>query len=211
MLTSTLGMQLKAIKDKKVRKFYETQNERLNDWLEVDTIVRTVADDVMESFDPHDDDNDGRVERGVLQQNDNDVEAFMPDDVREKRAKDSKYNWWAINVWSALALVGNARLIQDAQVNVVANIILLGAKCAAVLSTGSLSLIASLVDSVLDLLCTLIIWTTNRIVTWKLTGMSKRFPVNLISLHLDYCGEANPVIRSVVGAWSLWASSYSQS
>jgi len=34
---------LKEIKDKKVRRFYEDQNERLNDWLEVDTLVRHVA------------------------------------------------------------------------------------------------------------------------------------------------------------------------
>jgi hypothetical protein len=34
---------LKEIKDKKIRRFYEDQNERLNDWLEVDTLVRHVA------------------------------------------------------------------------------------------------------------------------------------------------------------------------
>lgn len=31
--------EIKAIKKKKIRSFYETQNERLNDWLEVDTVV----------------------------------------------------------------------------------------------------------------------------------------------------------------------------
>lgn len=36
-------LQLKEIKDKKIRRFYEDQNERLNDWLEVDTLVRHVA------------------------------------------------------------------------------------------------------------------------------------------------------------------------
>lgn len=38
-----LSLQLKEIKDKKIRRFYEDQNERLNDWLEVDTLVRHVA------------------------------------------------------------------------------------------------------------------------------------------------------------------------
>ena len=38
-----MSLQLKEIKDKKIRQFYEDQNERLNDWLEVDTLVRHVA------------------------------------------------------------------------------------------------------------------------------------------------------------------------
>jgi len=40
-------LQLKEIKDKKIRQFYEDQNERLNDWLEVDTLVRHVAVRIM--------------------------------------------------------------------------------------------------------------------------------------------------------------------
>lgn len=59
----------------------------------------------------------------------------------------------------------------------IANIILLGAKIVAVFFSSSLSLIASLVDSALDLLCTLIIWTTNRLVSWKLSSLQKRFPI----------------------------------
>ena len=38
-------------------------------------------------------------------------------------------------------------------------------------------MIASLVDSGLDLLCTLIVWTTNRLVQWRLKSLNKRFPV----------------------------------
>ena len=50
--------ELKEMKNKGVREFYEKQNDRLNDWLEVDAIVTAVADDVLESMDP-DPDNDG--------------------------------------------------------------------------------------------------------------------------------------------------------
>jgi hypothetical protein len=49
---------LKTIRDKKHRKFYEEQNEKLDDWLEVDAIVTALADDVLESFNP-DPDYDG--------------------------------------------------------------------------------------------------------------------------------------------------------
>jgi divalent metal cation (Fe/Co/Zn/Cd) transporter len=33
------------------------------------------------------------------------------------------------------------------------------------------------VDSALDLLCTVIIWTTNKVVGWRLTRLKKKFPV----------------------------------
>ena len=43
--------------------------------------------------------------------------------------------------------------------------------------SSSLSLVASLVDSALDLLCTLIVWTTNKLVQWRLQSLRRRFPV----------------------------------
>jgi hypothetical protein len=41
---------IKSCKNKKTRKFYESQNDALNDWLEVDTAVRFIADDIFESL-----------------------------------------------------------------------------------------------------------------------------------------------------------------
>lgn len=63
------------------------------------------------------------------------------------------------------------------QINVIANIILLIAKVVAAFASSSLSLMASLVDSALDLLCTLIIWTTNKLVQWKIRRLQHKFPV----------------------------------
>jgi len=54
----TYTSQIKKIKNKGLRKYYERQNERLSDWTEVDAIVTAVADDVLESFNP-DPDYDG--------------------------------------------------------------------------------------------------------------------------------------------------------
>ncbi|KAF2868535.1 hypothetical protein BDV95DRAFT_131459 [Massariosphaeria phaeospora] len=152
--------ELKAISNKKVRAFYEEQNQRLDDWLEVDMVVMAVADDVLDSMAPRDLDNDGVAEeRGPLHGSDENVECFLPDEEREKRRKAARNIKWAINI------------------NVIVNILLLAAKGVAALYSNSLSLIASLVDSALDLLCTLIIWTTNRLVGWKLERLSKLFPV----------------------------------
>lgn len=63
------------------------------------------------------------------------------------------------------------------QINVIANVFLLAAKIVACFFSSSLSLIASTVDSALDLLCTLIVWATNRVVQWRLSSLQRRFPV----------------------------------
>ena len=55
--------------------------------------------------------------------------------------------------------------------------LLLAAKCMAAYYSSSLSLIASLVDSALDLLCTVIVWSTNKLVQWRINRLSRQFPV----------------------------------
>lgn len=152
--------ELRAMANKKVRAFYEAQNQRLNEWLEVDAVVMAIADDVLESMNP-DPNRDGDLERrgGGLQRVKGNIYELLPEDEKERRRKATTRALWAINV------------------NVIANILLLAAKAFAVLTTGSLSLIASLVDSALDLLCTLIVWSTNRIVVWRLNALRTRFPV----------------------------------
>ena len=150
---------MKQIKNKKLRKYYENQNAALNDWAEVDTIVLAMADDVMESMNT-DADHDGIREReGILQGVEERIEELLPDEVQMQRQRAARNARWAINI------------------NVIANIILLAAKGIAALKSSSLSLIASLLDSALDLLCTAIVWTTNRLVSWRLSSLSRKFPV----------------------------------
>ncbi|QUC22940.1 uncharacterized protein UV8b_07181 [Ustilaginoidea virens] len=151
--------ELGRIKSKPLRRFYERQNEMLNDWLEVDAVVTAIADDVLESMNP-DPDHDGDQERvGGLQHVAGRIGELLPDDEKARRREAARQASVAINT------------------NVVANLVLLAGKAFAVFTTGSLSLLASLVDSALDLLCTLIIWSTNRIVLWRLSALRKRFPV----------------------------------
>ncbi|KAL9107743.1 MAG: hypothetical protein Q9227_007365 [Pyrenula ochraceoflavens] len=153
------GEKIEKIKDKKIRQFYEKQNELLDDWVEVDTLVMSLADDILGSMNP-DADNDGVRERGgALQAVQERVEELLPEESRENRARANRNARWAINV------------------NVLANILLLLAKVMAAFYSSSLSLIASLVDSALDLLCTVIIWSTNRLVQWRLNSLRRRFPV----------------------------------
>lgn len=42
--------ELSSIHNKKVRRFYQRQNETLDAWLEVDALVYAVADDVIDSM-----------------------------------------------------------------------------------------------------------------------------------------------------------------
>merc|ERR1711939_606509 len=87
------------------------------------------------------------------------IEDMLPDDMQQQRARAGRNARWAINI------------------NVIANIILLAAKGIAALQSSSLSLIASLLDSALDLLCTVIVWSTNKLVSWRLDSLARRFPV----------------------------------
>ncbi|KAL8840886.1 MAG: hypothetical protein Q9170_001150 [Blastenia crenularia] len=152
--------EISKIKKKKIRRFYENQNERLNDWLEVDTVVMSIADDVLDSMNPQDLDGDGVAERrGALHDTGGRIHEMLPEDEREKRRKAERNAKWAINI------------------NVIANVLLLAGKSGAAFSSSSLSLIASLVDSALDLLCTVIVWTTNKLVGWRINRLRKKFPV----------------------------------
>ncbi|KAG0649382.1 Metal tolerance 9 [Hyphodiscus hymeniophilus] len=151
--------ELKAIKNRNVRAYYEAQNQKLNDWAEVDSLVWSLADDVVDSTNP-DADHDGIVDSNTpLKLTGDDLEAFLPTEEREKRVKSNRTARTALNV------------------NVSVNVLLLVAKIIAVTSTQSLSLIASLTDSALDLLCTMIIWITSQLARRKRKSLNLRFPV----------------------------------
>uniref|UniRef100_A0A8H7K659 Cation efflux protein transmembrane domain-containing protein n=1 Tax=Bionectria ochroleuca TaxID=29856 RepID=A0A8H7K659_BIOOC len=107
-----------------------------------------------------DPDEDGDQERsGGLQHVAGCVGELLSEDEKARRQKAANKAKWAINV------------------NVAVNVLLLAGKAFAVFTTGSLSLMTSLVDSALDLLCTLIVWSTNRLVLWRLNALQKHFPV----------------------------------
>lgn len=91
--------EINQMKDKKIRKFYEQQNNSLNDWLEVDTLVMSMADHILDSMNPRDLDQDGVAEAGgALKQTGGDITPLLPEDEREKRRKGERNAKWAINV-----------------------------------------------------------------------------------------------------------------
>ena len=91
--------EIKEIKNKKIRSFYEKQNNCLNDWLEVDMLVMNMADEVLDSMNPQDLDGDGVAEDGgALKQYGGDIEPLLPEDERENRRQGERRAKWAINV-----------------------------------------------------------------------------------------------------------------
>ena len=91
--------EIKAMKDKNIKSFYENQNSSLNDWLEVDMLVMNMADEVLDSMNPQDLDGDGVAETGgALKRNGGDIEPLLPEDERENRRKGERNAKWAINV-----------------------------------------------------------------------------------------------------------------
>lgn len=98
--------------NKKLRAFYEEQNRRIDDWLEVDMVVSSLADDILDSMNPVDTDHDGVAEdRGPLGISGESLEPFLPEDERERRRTTAKHVRWAINVSRASRLAYSRKLI----------------------------------------------------------------------------------------------------
>ncbi|KAK9895593.1 hypothetical protein P389DRAFT_170303 [Cystobasidium minutum MCA 4210] len=152
--------KLTDIKNKKVKQFYRDQNARISAWFEVDAVVKALAEEILQSFEPQDLDQDGIAEAGgELQVNREQITEMLPAKEREKRQQDARRARIAINV------------------NVAANVLLVAAKAIATIFSSSLSLLASLADSVLDLLMTIIIFSTTKLVAWRSTKLSRMYPV----------------------------------
>jgi hypothetical protein len=90
--------ELNDIRSKQVRRYYESQNDRLNDWLEVDTLVMSMAEDILESMNP-DRDRDGIPEQnGALQGVGERIQELLPTEAREMGLQSERHARWAINV-----------------------------------------------------------------------------------------------------------------
>ncbi|ORY81444.1 hypothetical protein BCR37DRAFT_402857 [Protomyces lactucae-debilis] len=125
--------EIGKIKNKHLRRFYEEQNEKIQNFKWVDRILdSSLPGNVIRSY--------GATDRGMSAGVDVEAGSEFDDEEAEQRAISR-----AINV------------------NFAANVILLIGKVVVTLSTESLSIIASLLDSVLDFLSTVIVWTSNQL------------------------------------------------
>lgn len=90
--------ELLSIRNTGVRAFYEAQNQKLNDWAEVDSLVWSLADDIIDSTNP-DADHDGIINSDTpLYSTDHNLEAFLPSEERAKRHRNARVARRALQV-----------------------------------------------------------------------------------------------------------------
>ncbi|KAL7410983.1 hypothetical protein BDY24DRAFT_398258 [Mrakia frigida] len=149
-------VELKEIKNAEVRAFYEHQNEILDRYVEVDELLdSSLPKEIFDTFSsrrrPSLSGNHGLVreswvsaENGYEGEGDGETEPLLKREngAEEREKRKEKRESLMLNV------------------NILINIVLLASKGGAVLLSKSISLIASFVDSALDLLSTAIIYFT---------------------------------------------------
>ncbi|KAJ6466390.1 cation efflux family-domain-containing protein [Mycena sanguinolenta] len=132
---------LKSLKNRKLREYYERQNAILDGFKEVEEVLTsTLADKIMDTFShPPISDGPSVMSPTAADQDQAERQPLLPS-TETKEMKRERMDKIALNV------------------NILVNILLLSGKGFAVLLSSSMSLLASFVDSALDLLSTAIIW-----------------------------------------------------
>lgn len=160
------------VKNKGLRKYYEDQNYLIERFTEIDNLldagkmhVKMLSTyggvDVME---PH-------------------AEEEEASPMEHSDSTKSRFNGHPVNIDEGAQFLGydekkDAHAVHLAIiVNFAVNFVLLVAKVAVALLTSSLSVVASLVDSVLDFLSTLIIYVANRLSTTKNWKSEHAYPI----------------------------------
>ncbi|KAJ7134326.1 hypothetical protein C8R44DRAFT_770196 [Mycena epipterygia] len=129
--------ELKSIKKRSVREFYEHQNEILDGFLEVEEVLTSsLPGKIFGSFVRQ---TDGPSVASPINEDEAERQPLLSDS-ESRETKRERADKIALNV------------------NILVNIILLSTKGAAVAFSNSISLLASFVDAALDFLSTLIIW-----------------------------------------------------
>ncbi|KAK7206044.1 cation efflux family-domain-containing protein [Myxozyma melibiosi] len=150
-------VDLSTVKNRKLRKFYQEQNELIDRYSEIDRLLDSkIPENVLQVY------GDESVHRhlevpGNIEEEGLPLLGYDPDEERGIR----------------MAIL----------FNFVLNVFLLGGKAAVAVLSNSLSLIASLVDSALDFLSTAIIWTSAKFIQSENSRLKAAFPVGRARLE----------------------------
>lgn len=150
--------ELKKIKNKKVGEFYEKQNGVCQRYIEIDQLL------------------DSGISVSMLKVYGDDLPRINePDDQRQGAPAN-------IDTESSPLIQSNQKensnvVMFAIYVNFVINVVLLAGKIFVAVLTNSLSVIASLVDSILDFLSTVIIWISTRLVGQRDWQTKHLYPV----------------------------------
>ncbi|KAK9492248.1 cation efflux family-domain-containing protein [Lipomyces doorenjongii] len=141
------------------RKFYEQQNDLIERYIEIDCLLDSdVSHTMIQQYS-----QESQSRRGVVPANiDEEGQLYLTADARDE--------------YSGIVTLA-------IMVNFLINVFLLAGKAAIVLLTHSISVIASLVDSALDFLCTTIIWFSTSMVESSSASTKFMYPVGRTRLE----------------------------
>lgn len=178
--------ELKALKNRKLRNFYEDQNELIEKYQEVDKLLDSgIQINMIRNYSDRND--HGEVHRpinnetyGSIEHEDDDIEPPTTPLHRKDSAVPGNIDLetgllLGYNKADEIALINFAILV-----NFAANIALLLGKVVVAVLTSSISIVASVIDSALDFLSTLIIYFSNKLANTK---NPKRFPIGRARLE----------------------------
>lgn len=217
---------LSKIKNKKVRKFYEKQNELITEYCAVDKILdsgiplsmlRVYGDDlytVMERPEPPDngsDENESQEDGSVESSTASQGQGFRTRQGVPANIDEEVYPLLGYN-----AEEHSGTVMWAIYVNFAMNTLLLIGKVIVAVLTNSLSVLASLVDSILDFLSTLIIWLSTRLVEqrdWRTkidypVGRSRLEPIGVlvfsILIIVSFLKVGDEALQKLIDGFSLW-------
>lgn len=152
--------EIKSIKNKKVRKFYENQNELIDRFIEVDKLL------------------DSGIPVSMLRVYGDDLQQFHINPQDSRQGAPANIDTESTPLMGSATRQEQSRIVMFAiYINFFINFVLLLGKILVAILTNSLSILASLVDSVLDFLSTLIIWFSTRLVEQRDWRTRHDYPV----------------------------------
>lgn len=173
--------KLKSFKNRKIRAFYLKQNELIDKYKEVDKLLDSgIQVNMIRNYS----DRNGEDNNNNYGSIDDDLEANIQISRPINHRKDSAVPG-NIDLETGVLLGYNKedeiKIINFAIiVNFIANIVLLFGKIIVAILTSSISIVASVIDSALDFLSTLIIFFSNKLANTK---NSKKFPIGRARLE----------------------------
>ena len=149
--------ELRKIKKRDVRKFYESQNILIGHLEKVDRMLESPA-------------SAQKINQYSLQNRRDDSEDLTQDDLEVQLHH-------GVSIGGDFHGTSQRIVLLAIYINFLANFLLLAAKGFIAISTNSLSMTASLVDSALDFTSTIIVFTVSRLIAHRSSNTTYIFPV----------------------------------
>lgn len=180
--------QIKKIKNKGLRKYYSDQNYLIERFQEIDLFLDAskVHYNMLSNYGSDNDPSRIHTEECIMEVENENEDGFMTPEGQKKSSlvgKSSRFNDLPANINEGAHFLNYDAQLDDHSVlvaiivNFFINTLLLVGKIIITVLTSSMSIIASLVDSILDFLSTFIIYIANKLSTTKNWQTQHAYPI----------------------------------